>query len=246
MNGVSKIKEELLCLHRGGMVDLDRKRTGADGRGEPYYAHIALPLLDAVFSGGQSRILTGKAVSNYCEYYGLREKNLLEGYPGKDEQESLSEFVRKFVYEGEFFFRREVFKVSEPACFMDCGRSRAVAVLDLAELLRESGVEYLQDVAGLQDCADFRSAALNLPGITEYILDCFIKLSCCDADLKPSLRVVSFIDQLSGTLLDIEEAPQLLESICSELNGAFPHLTPGLLNYAILDYVEQGRDNVPN
>lgn len=245
--GISrKIREQLLLLHNRGQINLDIRRPGTVEQGEFYYAHLPLAIIDAVFARGQVYEATAKTVNNYCEFYSLKRNRKTDELPQIDDQESICSFMKKFEYEGEWEFRNNIFRSSEPTSFrMNC-KSKTMAVYDFSELLLKHGVNYFQDVDRVMHDPGFAFEAMKLSGMTENGLNYFFLLTGCSSMPGSVKMMVDLVSGTAGTDVTHTYTAEVIDDVCRSLRPDFPGINVRILSYVVWDYARRGEFRTPN
>ena len=246
MNLAQKIAEDLLCFHRNGLIDLKRIKLGSELQNEYYYAHLPLAVIDAVFSKGQSYAATAKVVNNYCDYYNIQRNRPSDLFPEIDEQESITQFMKKFLYEGEHIFRKIIFKNSEAITSKVTDKSKAMAVYDFAGLLQENGVEYFQDIEKILYDTEFFENSIKITSMTNNGLNYFFMLAVNDSASVPVRLIIDFIKGLSTNNIGFEYLPEIVAEVCVRLKSEFSNITPRILGFAIWEYMKSTKYDMLN
>ncbi len=241
-----KITQDLLCFHKNGLIDLNRGRPGTETQMEYYYAHLPLAVIDAVFSKGQAYSATVKVVNNYCNHYKMQRNRISDSFPEISEQESISQFLKKFLYEGEHSFRTEIFRSSEPAGSGMTHKSKAMAVHDFAGLLQERGIEYFQDIEKIIYDTTFAENAKKLTSMTDNGLNYFFMLAGTDTAARPVRLTIDFINGLSTNDISCEYSADIVNEVCIKLKSEFSGITPRMLGFLIWEYMRLTRFDMPN
>ncbi|HNX22642.1 MAG TPA: hypothetical protein PKG60_01250 [Spirochaetota bacterium] len=237
MNLAEKITKDLKCFHKNGLIDLNRTKPGTESQGEYYYAHLPLALIDAVFSKGLAYSATAKVVNSYCDYFRMQRNRSGDSFPDTADQESISRFLKKFIYEGEYSFRTEIFKSNEPATSKVDSKSRAMAVFDFADLLHENGVEYFQDIEKVLYDRSFAEDVINVTGMTDDGLNYFFMLSGSDETVRPVRSTIDFINGISNDKAGHENSIEVVNEVCGRLKSEFSNITPRMLGFLIWEYI---------
>ncbi len=112
-----------------------------------------------------------------------------------------------------------------------------------AGVLREHGIEYLQDIEKVLDSRELEKAILAIPGQTSGIsLQYFFMLSGSDDLIKPDRMILAFLKSVLGSPIRATEAQQLLAESAAQLRNTYPHLTPRLLDHEIWKYQREHED----
>jgi len=247
MNITEKITGDLLCFHRNGLIDLSRTKPGTELQGEYYYAHLPLAVIDAVFSKGQPYSVTAEIVNSYCDYFKMERNRADDFFPETNDQESITQFIRKFIYEGEFSFRTQIFKNNEPATSSMYSKSKAMAVFDFADLLQENGVEYFQDIEKVLYDTGFAENVIKVTGMTDNNgLNYFFMLAGSNGTVRPVKSTIDFINGFTNDEVSQEFSISIVNEVCSMLKSEFSSITPRILGFLILEYMRKTKYDMPN
>lgn len=246
MNIAEKITEDLLCFHEKGLIDLSRTKPGSDVQNEYYYAHLPLAVIDTVFSQGQAYSVTAQVVNNYCDYFKIQRNRPGDFFPETKDQQSVSKFLKNFIYEGEFSFRTEIFKNNEPASASMYSKSKAMAAFDFADLLQEYGADYFQDIEKIIYDKSFAENVIKATGMTDNGLNYFFLLAGSDSAARPVKFTIDFINGLTNDAVGHEYSIEIVNEVCCRLKTEFENMTPRLLGFLIWEYMRKKKDDLLN
>jgi hypothetical protein len=246
MNPADKITQDLLCLHRNGLINLNLDKPGTESQGEFYYAHLSLAVIDAVFSKGEPYSTTAEVVNNYCNFYNLKRNRHSDMFPEVNDQELISGFLKKFYYEGEQSFRTEIFKNSEPATEEPISKSKAMAVYDFAWILHQYRIECFQDIEKVLYDNDFAESVMKSTGLTDNGLNYFFMLAGSTSVSRPVRLTIDFFNGSSDKNVDHEYSVELVNEVCGRLKSEFSRINPRILGFLIWEYMRNTRTEMPN
>jgi hypothetical protein len=117
------------------------------------------------------------------------------------------------------------------------GILKSEAVYRFAAVLRDFGVEHLQDVSTVSKNAAFEKAIRSIPGQRSGIsLQYFWMLAGSDEFIKPDRMVIRFLQSAVGREVGLDEASELLRGASDQLKSKHPALSPRLLDHAVWLY----------
>lgn len=215
--------------------NLDLSNAHVDGEND--YNSLSFCVIDSVYSIGVNYGSTKKVVINYCTYFNLimlRKGN--NELPPIEEQEPISNFCQNFEKKGEEFFIKNIFKNKQRTSTRN-GIPKAEAVYKFCKVLKDNGIEYLQDIKKLDSSEHFEEEIKKIKGQSSGIsLSYFFMLVGLEDFIKPDRMVLRFLENILHKKVDLAEAQDLLVKVSSKLNERYPKLKPRLLDFQIWDY----------
>lgn len=218
--------EEVLKIASGRLSD------------EYYYQSLPLCIIDAVYSIGVRYEGVKNAVARYCAHFDLRRiRETRSALPPVHEQESVTAFCVMAERIGPASMANDVFRNRQRTSAKN-GILKAEAVYRFAVVLREHGIEHLQDIPNVIGstglAADISSVHGQASGIS---LGYFFMLAGSDDLIKPDRMILAFLKSALDRSVRMSEAQELLKAAAELLSKAkYPHLTPRLLDHLIWNY----------
>ncbi len=180
-------------------------------------------------------------VTRYCALAGVqRFRPYGSPLPPPQEQEPISSFCKRLRSWGspdaiadKLQNRQRTLNPPAPSIL------KAEAGLRFADCLREQGIEYFQDVAGLapERHAAVGSAIRLIPGQgTGHAWDAVRMVSGDEDKVLPTRMVQRFIRTALGRDVDLDTATDLVHNAARSLRRSYPQLTPRLLDNEIWKY----------
>lgn len=226
---VTQITERVLALRQEGKLSLALPE-------EYQYASITPAIIDAVYSIGVRYSGVRTAVGRYCETFRLtRFRPRRDCLPAPADQESVSKLCAHFEERGSDRMATEVFANRQRTSARN-GILKAEAVWQFAQVLRQEGIEYLQDVPPIPN-GDLDEAIRAIPGQGSGIsLRYFRMLIGAEDFIKPDRMILRFIEDATGRRTSAVQTPSLLLHVTDRLRSAIPDITPRLLDHALWEY----------
>jgi hypothetical protein len=138
--------------------------AGARLADEYFYQSLSLCVIDAVYSMGVKYGGVQNVVRRYCEYFDLQAfRELRDRMPPTSEQQSLSTLVEKLGQFGIQRFTRDIFQ-NRQRTSTQAGTLKSEAVFRFASVLRDHGMNFLQDVPPRAFDASLEAALRQIPG----------------------------------------------------------------------------------
>ncbi len=202
------------------------------------YHNLPLCIIDAVFSIGVNYQSTENTVKRFCEHFGitrLREKELAP----QSEQLSVSAFIQ--FHQGFTFpeMAKKVYQNKQRTSTSN-GILKAEAAYRFASVVREFGVEFLQDVGKILGNEAFEEEVARIPGQSSGLSTRYFYMLAGDENfIKPDRMICRFIQASIGRELGMQECQALLVAAHSKLVRDYPLLTPRSLDHQIWLYQRQ-------
>ena len=156
--------------------------------------------------------------------------------PPTSEQQSLSTLGEKMDQFGVQKFTRDIFQ-NRQRTSTQAGILKSQAVFRLATVLRDHGMNFLQDVPPMVFDAGLEAKLVQIPGQRSGISTSYFFMLAGTEDLiKPDRWIMRFLKHCLDTYPKLEEAQLLLSEVCEILQAKHPHLTPRLLDNIIWNY----------
>lgn len=233
---VEKLVKYIRCK-----LDLERASL-AD---EYFYQSLPLCVLDAVYSINANYKGTRSTVKRYCDYYNLERLRLdRESLPSRNEQHSISSFIKNIEEYGYDYFAERIVHNRQRTSTKK-GILKADAACRFAKTLKEYGVDCFQEMGKVVANENFDSAIRAIPGQAKGIaLNYFFMLAGSDKLIKPDRHILAFVKQALGKTVNVSESQILLAKVCKILQLDFPHFTMRLLDSSIWNYQKgQAKNN---
>lgn len=213
---------------------------------EYFYQSLPLCVIDAIYSIGVRYEAVRNTISRYCTHFKMQRiratRNVI---PHRNEQESISNFCERFEQYGPTVISSEVFCNRQRTSTRN-GILKAEGSYLFATILREHGVEYLQDVEKILENREFEKAILAIPGQASGIsLQYFFMLSGSDGLIKPDRMILAFLKDILERSIKAEEAKLLLAETVTQLSNTYPHLTARLLDHEIWKFQREQKHAKP-
>jgi len=207
---------------------------GAKLGNEYFYQSLPQCVIDAVYSIGVRYEGVQNAVRRYCDHFGLQEfRQPRDCMPATSEQQPLSALVEQLVRLGAERFAREVARNSQRTSARG-GILKSDAVFRFSTVLRERGINFLQDARAVALDGNLEAQLRRIPGQgTGISISYFFMLTGTEDFVKPDRWITSFLQRCLGRDVGLQEVQPLLTEACEILRPRYPHLTPRLLDYLI-------------
>jgi hypothetical protein len=207
---------------------------------EYYYQSVPICFIDAVYSIGVRYSQVQKVVDKYCSYFDLRktreDRSIL---PPHGAQESTSDFLKKMQDLGVEKFTSDIFRNRQRTSARG-GILKAEATYRFAEVLKNHGINYLQNIPTAIQNVDLEHDIKQIPGQGSGIsLRYFFMLSGSENLIKPDRMIQRFLESLLQRPVKISESQGLLSEAVEELKIDYPNMTPRLLDNLIWQYQRQ-------
>jgi hypothetical protein len=187
-----------------------------------------------VFSIGIKYQTTQGVVQRYCNYFKLNkirtDKNLV---PDIKSQQSISNFLEMH---DKYDFTEQIFQNRNRTSPQN-GILKSEAVFLFADVLKKYQIEYFQDIYKFYINKEIGEEVMQIPGQRSGIsLKYFLMLAGNNDLIKPDRQILSFLKEIIGYSVSIEEAQEILLRTCCILKKDFPTLTLRLLDHLIWNY----------
>ena len=202
---------------------------------EFFPAHLSVALIDAVF---RSRLRHGERpapiAERYCRHFGIARRRADRWEPPPiDEQETLGDTLRRYDELGVDGMAKEVFQSLHR--FPGTKLTRAENVLRTAEVLRDIGIDVLQDVPARRP-AEIGDALRPLPGIGECTVRMLLMYAGEEDFVLGDAHVRRFVASAIGQrAVSAAQAEELVRGAAYELI-----LSPRFLDREIWQYGVSG------
>lgn len=201
-----------------------------------FVASVPICVIDAVWSLGVRYENVQNVVRWYCERTGLPKLYDRNAFPAREAQESVSAFCERLQGFGPEAAANDLF-CNRCRTSTKNGILKSDAVHRFATVLRDHGVEQLQDIPEAMRSEALEKAIRAVPGQASGIsLAYFWMLAGSDNHVKPDTMVMRFMEESLGRKVKEKEALPLLTEVSSDLEGYNPHMTPRLLDHLIWKY----------
>lgn len=197
--------------------------------GEEYgYGNLVLCVIDAIYSIGVTYTSTRNTVARfqtYLEKQGITLDSL-----------SISVFCELLEQYSVEAAAKDIFQNRQRTSSTN-GILKAEAVLRIARILRDFGVEHLSDIEKIFRNSEFEAAFRQVPGQKSGIsLSYFYMLVGSEDDIKPDRMVVRFLESALNRSVKVDECHDLLLAACEILQADYPKLTLRDLDHAVWQY----------
>lgn len=199
-----------------------------------FYAHLPLCVINAVFSIGVRYEATKRVVQRYCDHFEIqRVRPNRDNLPSRGDQQPLAVFVAEVERWGVDRFTDEVFANRQRTSTQN-GILKTEAAWRFARVLRDYGVNYLQDIPNVVTNTHLDEAIRAIPGqLSGISLSYFFMLAGSDDLIKPDRMICGFLQETLGRSVSPKDAQRLLTEACHVLRRHYPTLTPRLLDSCI-------------
>jgi hypothetical protein len=220
---------DTLCDHLVSLPDFDQAVNGDE------FSYISVPLciLDAIFSINARYEGVRAAVLRYAKHYGLPVQRGPDELPAADAQVTVSQFIDQIASHGPEGFARDILR-NRSRTSTRGGILKAAASLQFAEVLRDHGVQVLQDLHRRSEDAilenDLRAVHGQGSGISVRY---FFMLAGADHLIKPDRMILRFLSRVLGRPVCAAEAQELLSDAADRLRQKHSSVTAQSLDYVI-------------
>jgi hypothetical protein len=207
---------------------------------EYFYQSVPICVIDAVYSIGVRYGQVQNVVDRYCRYFNLKKtRDNRNSLPPIDSQEPLRDFLKKMQDISVETFTSDIFQ-NRQRTSTNKGILKAEAIYRFAEVLKNHGVNYLQDVSAAIQSIDLEKDIKQIPGQRSGIsLTYFFMLSGSEDFIKPDRMIQRFLESVLQRPIRISESQNLLSEAAEELKLDYPNITPRSLDYLIWQYQRQ-------
>lgn len=203
---------------------------------EYYYSNVPQCVIDSVFSIGVKYEAVRNTVLRFSDFFQLESKRPTADYPPITEQFSTKQFIRQYEEFGGDYFVEQIFMNKQRTSPRN-GILKGEAVYRFCKVLRDFGINYLQDVRNIYGNEEFEKAIKSIPGQKSGIsLVYFYMLAGDDEWIKPDRMIVRFLEKALDRKVKLGEAQDLLVNAARNLSVKYPTITPRLLDYQIWEF----------
>ena len=203
---------------------------------EYYYQSLPYCVIDAVFSLGANYTSTKKAVINYCDYYNLQRLRTNKDLPSKDQQESITQFIKRLQSHKPSTLAGTIFQNNQRTSTRN-GILKAEAIFQFAKTLQQYNVDHFQDINKVITNKPFEEDIKKIKGQTKGIsLNYFFMLAGTGNLIKPDTMIIRYLSRTLQRKVTVREALPLLQQTTKLLQQEYPQLTPRLLDHQIWNY----------
>ncbi|MBB6055371.1 hypothetical protein [Tolumonas osonensis] len=196
------------------------------------YSCIPLCVIDSVFSIGIRYTNVINIVGRVC-----KKMNITKAY-NKEMQSSAttSWFIEQIEGKTPEELADSLFE-SRHRTSPNNGILKADATVRFMRVLKQFGVEHLEDVHKVGDSAAFERAIKAIPGQTSGIcLKYFLMLAGDNELIKPDRMIIRFLESALNRPVNLNEAVTLVRQACDELKKKYDFMTPKILDNLIWQY----------
>ena len=199
------------------------------------YSSIPLSVIDAVFSIGVRYSSVQNTISKFCKFFDIPKFNGGK-VPDPKEQLSISEFLKIYAQYGVAGMTEKVYRNKQRTSTRN-GILKSEAVFKFSKILKDFGVEYVQDIDKILGNNGFEAEIKRIPGQRSGIsLRYFYMLIGSEDFIKPDRMINRFVYSATGKAFGVEETTELLRKTCEILVKEYPSLTPRRLDNVIWKY----------
>jgi len=210
---------------------------GASLGDEYFYQSLPLCVIDAVYSVGVKYEAVQNVVKHYCSYFSHREfRELRDQVPPTSEQQPLSDLLDKMGVHGVEKFTNIIFNNRQRTSPRG-GILKSDAIFRFANVLHDSGINFLQDVPPRVLDSRLETRLRKIPGQMSGIsLRYFFMLAGTENLIKPDRWIARFLKRCLNVESDVDSAQFLISGACEMMLTRYPDLTPRLLDNVIWKY----------
>ena len=203
-------------------------------QGEYEYAHLALCVIDSVYSLGVRYESVVRTVADFCRRFDWEQDRIKA-----TAEHTISEFLNMLSpYENRWDnLADQVFRNRQRTSTRS-GILKAEAVYRFAKTLQQFRIETFADALGLTYRDSLRRAIASIPGQGSGLsFNYFLILAGDTNTVKADRMVTRFVaDALGIKTVSAELCEKLVREAVVILRPEFPKLTPSVLDHAIWDY----------
>lgn len=172
--------------------------------GDEYrYAHLALCVVDAIYSIGVRYESTQAVVARYAVWANISRNRPADELPARERQQPLTALVEHITAAGPDAFAADIVRNRQRTSTRN-GVLKSAAVLRYAVVLIEHGVEYLQDVAPVASDKRLDAALRAVTGQKSGISTAyFFMLAGDDSLVKPDRMLQRFVARALGRSVEL-------------------------------------------
>lgn len=200
-----------------------------------YYQNLPLCVIDAVFSISARYTSTRNTVERFARHFDL-DADLVKNVPPSTDQIPLNFLIESYQKYGLDFLTNKVYQNRQRTSTRN-GILKSDSVLRFSQILRQHGIQYMQDVDRFIGHASFEKAIQQIPGQTSGIcLRYFYILAGSPNHVKPDRMIIRFIQSAIGKSVTPEQGHHYIVEACKILHQEYPDLTPAVLDNQIWNY----------
>lgn len=240
-------KEFIECMSKIICNDIDLKDMVLPE--EYFYNSLTFCVIDAVFSINAHYTSTTNVVNRYAEHFDLKKYRSrdLEGYPKKEEQESLDDLIKRIKNKSDKYiecFTKKVFK-NKQRTSPSHGMLKTKAVYKFSKVLVESGIHTFNDIKKLFCCSkEIECKIKDIKGQGSGLsFTYFLMLVGNDNLIKPDRMILGYlkdrikiIKNKKNIKVCPKEANTILSRCCEILKEDYKELTLRKLDYKIWEF----------
>jgi hypothetical protein len=185
-----------------------------------YYSCVPFCVVDAIFSIGVKYEGVKNVIQKVSTFFNVPW--FLEGKsrnPSKEKQLSVSHFLEKLENRTPDDLANLLFKNKQRTSTTN-GILKSEAVILFLKILKDFGVEFLQDVNEISDKEGFEIAIKNIKGQSSGIsLKYFYMLSGNEDLIKPDRMILRFLKDAIGKEVNQIEAQKILYNTATEISN---------------------------
>lgn len=186
------------------------------------YPSLILCIIDTIFAIGVRYGSTEAVVKRFSQYVGDALSTL-----------SISQFISLYETHGLDFMVEQVYQ-NRQRTSPTSGILKGEAVLMVARVMQQFGVEYMADMQALIENPAFEAAYRQIPGQSSGVSLVYLYMQLGSQDhIKPGRRILSFLSDALDRPVQIEECRPLLRKACQVLVSDVPTLKPRTLDHLI-------------
>jgi len=204
---------------------------------EPYYASLALCVIDSVFSIGVRYEGVKSTVNRFCQHFDLDQIGPKNGtIPKPETQTSTSEVLSLIRGKSPDYLAERIYQNRQRTSTTN-GILKAEAVTLFLRILRDFGIEYFQDIPLVQNDPLFEAAIKRIPGQGSGVsLKYFFMLSGNKDLIKPDRMILRFLNDATGIKLNADQSQLVLTAVAKLLRKEGYKIRPRMLDRLIWDY----------
>lgn len=196
------------------------------------YSCVPLCVIDSVFSIGIRYTNVINIVSRVCKKLSITK----EYEKGNKSPVTTSWFLEQIDGMTSDALAEQLFE-SRHRTSPKNGILKAEAVVKFMQVLKQYGVEYLEDICKVSDNVAFERAIKAIPGQTSGIcLKYFFMLAGDSQLIKPDRMIIRFLETALKRSINMNESVGLVRLACDELKHQYDFMTPKILDNLIWQY----------
>lgn len=205
---------------------------------EDFYQSLPFCIIDSIFSINSNYSSTKNSVKRFGEFFNLKliRENKTTVYPCKDDQLSISNFIKLYETHGFEKMAINVYKNRQRTSTKN-GILKSEAVFNFSKVIFDHGVDFFQDLEKIIGKEIFENDIKKIKGQSSGIsLKYFYMLIGEYQHIKPDRMIMRFIQSITGKNPNALECQMLITSACDILKKRYPQLSPMLLDNQIWLY----------